>query len=44
MFGDRQGSGITIDAIYVSPALRNRLTAAPLAASLGVAPEIVCRG
>jgi broad specificity phosphatase PhoE len=29
-----------IDAIYVSPALRNRLTAAPLAARLGLAPEI----
>jgi broad specificity phosphatase PhoE len=40
MFGDarlRQH----VDAIYTSPALRNRLTAAPLAARLGITPEIV---
>jgi broad specificity phosphatase PhoE len=40
MFGDRRLKD-HIDAIYVSPALRNRLTAAPLAAQLGLAPEIV---
>lgn len=39
MFGDPKGLG-HIDAIYVSPALRNRLTAAPLAARLGIT-EIV---
>jgi broad specificity phosphatase PhoE len=38
MFGDRPRDHI--DAIFVSPALRNRLTAAPLAARLGLAPEI----
>jgi broad specificity phosphatase PhoE len=35
MFGDGQVLG-HVDAIYVSPALRNRLTAAPLAARLGL--------
>jgi phosphohistidine phosphatase SixA len=35
MFGDAKAVG-HIDAIYVSPALRNRLTAAPLAARLKV--------
>jgi len=35
MFGDGKTVG-HIDAIYVSPALRNRLTAAPLAARLGL--------
>jgi broad specificity phosphatase PhoE len=35
MFGNAGAAG-HIDAIYVSPALRNRLTAAPLAARLGV--------
>jgi broad specificity phosphatase PhoE len=40
MFGDRRLQD-HIDAIYVSPALRTRLTAAPLAARLGVAPEVV---
>ena len=35
MFGDANGLG-RVDAIYVSPALRNRLTAAPLAARLGL--------
>jgi broad specificity phosphatase PhoE len=39
MFGDAQSPG-HVDAIYVSPALRNRLTAAPLAARLGLS-EIV---
>jgi broad specificity phosphatase PhoE len=40
MFGDRQLKD-HVDAIYVSPALRNRLTAAPLAARLGIEPEVV---
>jgi broad specificity phosphatase PhoE len=35
MFGDAEAPG-RVDAIYVSPALRNRLTAAPLAARLGI--------
>jgi broad specificity phosphatase PhoE len=35
MFGDERDLG-HVDAIYVSPALRNRLTAAPLAARLGL--------
>ena len=35
MFGDAGVLG-HLDAVYVSPALRNRLTAAPLAASLGI--------
>jgi phosphohistidine phosphatase SixA len=35
MFGDAKDVG-HVDAIYVSPALRNRLTAAPLAARLGI--------
>ncbi len=39
MFGDPKSPG-HIDAIYVSPALRNRLTAAPVAAKLGLAPQI----
>jgi 2,3-bisphosphoglycerate-dependent phosphoglycerate mutase len=39
MFGDARLPG-HIDAIYVSPALRNRLTAAPLAARLGVTPTV----
>jgi broad specificity phosphatase PhoE len=39
MFGDAKSPG-RIDAIYVSPALRNRLTAAPLAARLGLAPVV----
>ena len=33
-----------IDAIYVSPALRNRLTAAPLAAALRLTPAVVPSG
>jgi broad specificity phosphatase PhoE len=40
MFGAAQLAG-HIDAIYVSPALRNRLTAAPLAARLGLTPSVV---
>jgi len=39
MFGDAQGLG-HVDAIYVSPALRNRLTAGPLSARLGL-PAVV---
>ena len=39
MFGNASAPG-HIDAIYVSPALRNRLTAAPLAARLGLTPVV----
>ena len=39
MFGDAKHLG-HLDAIYVSPALRNRQTAAPLAARLGLTPTI----
>ena len=39
MFGDANGLG-RVDAIYVSPALRNRLTAAPLAARLGISANV----
>jgi phosphohistidine phosphatase SixA len=39
MFGDAKDLG-RIDAIYVSPALRNRLTAGPLAARLGIAVTV----
>jgi len=39
MFGDARLPG-HIDAIYVSPALRSRLTAAPLAGRLGLTPTI----
>jgi broad specificity phosphatase PhoE len=39
MFGDANGPG-RVDAIYVSPALRNRLTAAPLAARLGISANV----
>jgi phosphohistidine phosphatase SixA len=39
MFGDAKDLG-HVDAIYVSPALRNRLTAGPLAAHLGIAVTI----
>jgi broad specificity phosphatase PhoE len=39
MFGDAKVLG-HVDAIYVSPALRNRLTAAPLAARLGLSPTV----
>jgi 2,3-bisphosphoglycerate-dependent phosphoglycerate mutase len=40
MFGDRSIRG-HIQAIYTSPALRNRLTAGPLAAKLGIEPTVV---
>ena len=43
MFGDARQPG-HIDAIYVSPALRNRLTAAPLAARLGLTPTVTPAG
>jgi phosphohistidine phosphatase SixA len=39
MFGDAKLLG-HVDAIYVSPALRNRLTAAPLAARLGIGATV----
>ena len=39
MFGDAQGPG-RIDRIYISAALRNRLTAAPLASRLGILPVV----
>jgi broad specificity phosphatase PhoE len=39
MFGDVRAPG-HMDAIYVSPALRNRMTAAPLAARLGITPLV----
>ena len=39
MFGDATKPG-HIDAIYVTPTLRNRMTAAPLAARLGVTPTV----
>jgi len=39
MFGDAGGLG-RVDAIYVSPALRNRLTVEPLAARLGLRPIV----
>ena len=39
MFGDANGLG-RVDAIYVSPALRNRLTAAPRAARLGISANV----
>lgn len=40
MFGDGRALG-HLDAIYVSPARRNRLTAAPLAARLGISETVV---
>jgi len=40
MFGDAKVLG-RLDAIYVSPALRNRQTAAPLAAALGISETVV---
>jgi broad specificity phosphatase PhoE len=43
MLGDTRLPG-HIDAIYVSPALRNRLTAAPLAARLRLTPSVVASG
>jgi broad specificity phosphatase PhoE len=39
MFGQPKGAG-HLDAIYISSALRNRMTAAPLAAQLGIAPIV----
>jgi broad specificity phosphatase PhoE len=39
MFGDAHPPG-RLDAIYVSPALRNRMTAAPLAARLRLTPTV----
>jgi broad specificity phosphatase PhoE len=39
MFGDGKVLG-HLDAIYVSPTLRNRLTVAPLAASLGISATV----
>jgi broad specificity phosphatase PhoE len=39
MFGDANGIG-RVDAIYVTPALRNRLTAAPLAERLGISATV----
>jgi broad specificity phosphatase PhoE len=39
MFGDAKALG-HLEAIYVSPTLRSRLTAAPLAASLGIAETV----
>lgn len=39
MLGDTRSPG-RLDAIYISPALRNRMTAAPLAARLGIAPVV----
>jgi broad specificity phosphatase PhoE len=39
MFGDAKLPG-HVDAIYVSPALRNRLTAAPLAERLGISETV----
>jgi phosphohistidine phosphatase SixA len=38
MFGDPKGA--RLDAIYISSALRNRMTAAPLAARLGIVPIV----
>jgi broad specificity phosphatase PhoE len=39
MFGDAKAPG-HVNAIYVSPALRSRLTAAPLAARLGISVTV----
>jgi broad specificity phosphatase PhoE len=39
MFGQPAGAG-RLDAIYTSSALRNRMTAAPLAARLGIVPIV----
>jgi broad specificity phosphatase PhoE len=39
MFGNARAPG-HIDAIYVSPTLRNAMTAAPLAAALGIVPTV----
>jgi broad specificity phosphatase PhoE len=40
MFGDARAVG-HLDAIFVTPPLRNRLTAAPLAARLGISEAVV---
>jgi len=40
MFGDAAAPG-HINAIYVTDTTRNRMTAAPLAASLGLAPTVI---
>jgi phosphohistidine phosphatase SixA len=40
MFGDSRGAPGAIGAIYVSPVLRSRMTAAPLAARLGLTPVV----
>jgi broad specificity phosphatase PhoE len=40
MLGETHGPG-RLDAIYISPALRSRMTAAPLAARLGITPIVV---
>jgi 2,3-bisphosphoglycerate-dependent phosphoglycerate mutase len=39
MFGETQGAG-RLDAIYTTSALRNQMTAAPLAARLGIVPIV----
>jgi broad specificity phosphatase PhoE len=39
IFGDAAKPG-HVDAIYISPALRNRQTAAPLATRLGIVPTV----
>jgi broad specificity phosphatase PhoE len=39
MFGETQGAG-RLDAIYTTPTLRNQMTAAPLAARLGIVPIV----
>jgi phosphohistidine phosphatase SixA len=39
MLGDTRGPG-RLDAIYISSALRNRMTAAPLAGRLGITPIV----
>ncbi|HEX3395191.1 MAG TPA: histidine phosphatase family protein [Steroidobacteraceae bacterium] len=39
MLGDPRGPG-RLDAIYISSALRNRMTAAPLAGRLGITPIV----
>jgi broad specificity phosphatase PhoE len=39
MFGDAHSPG-RLDAIYVSPTLRNRMTAAPVAARLRLTPTV----
>ncbi len=40
MFGETKGAG-RLDVVYVSSALRNRMTAAPLAGRLGIVPVVV---